>query len=82
MVLGEKLRGRAEWCHRLALGMDDPKFTSTLGDLAHEYETVAAEAERLAGDRRFRIVEAVKFGYDLRLSAHKRKRRLSPRESK
>ena len=82
IALGEKLRGRAESCHRLALGADDPKFTLTLGALAYEYETVAADAQRLAGDRKFKIVEAVKFGYDLRLSAYKRKRRLSPRESK
>ena len=79
MALGEKLRGRAEWCHRLALGIDDPKFTFTLGGLAHEYETVAADAEGLAGDRKFKIVGATRFGYDLRLSTHKRKRRLSPR---
>jgi hypothetical protein len=81
MALDEKFRRRAKWCHRLALGIAEPKFTSALVGLAHEYETIAAEAERLARDRRFRIVEAVKFGYDLRLSAYKRKRRLSPRKS-
>lgn len=79
MTLSEKLRGRAESCHRLALGANDPKFALTLCALAYEYETVATEAERLAGDRKFKIVEAVKFGYDLRLSAYKRKRRLLPR---
>jgi hypothetical protein len=79
MELGEKLRGRAEWCHRLALGIDDPTFTFTLGGLAHEYETVAGEAEGLAGDRKFKIVEAFRFGYDLRQSTYKRKRRLSAR---
>jgi hypothetical protein len=79
IALSEKLRGRAESCRRLALGADDPNLTHTLGVLAYEYETVAAEAERLDGDRKFKIVEAVKFGYDLRLSSYKRKRRLIPR---
>ena len=79
IALSEKLRGRAENCHRLALGADDPKFALILGALAHEYETIATEAERFAGDLKFNFVEATKFRYDIRLSAYRHKRRLFPR---
>jgi len=77
--LGEKLRGRAENCHRLASAIHDPKFTLLLKNLAREYETIAAEAERFAHDSKFNSVEATKLRYDIRLSAYRRKRRLVPR---
>ena len=79
IVLSEKRRGRAENCRRLALGVDDPKFALILGALAHEYETIATEAERLAVNSKFNFVEATKFRYNIRLSAYRRKRRLFPR---
>ena len=79
IALSEKLRGRAESCHRLALGADDPKFALKLGALAREYETIATEAERFADDSKFNFVEATKFRYDIRLSAYRHKRRLFPR---
>ena len=80
IVLSEKLRGRAENCRRLALGVDDPKFALIWGSqLAHEYETIATEAERLAVNSKFNFVEATKFRYNIRLSAYRRKRRLFPR---
>lgn len=81
MPLGEKLRGRAENCHRLASGIHDPKFTLVLKNLAHEYETIAAEADRFAHDSKLNSVEATKLRYDIRLSAYRRKRRLAPRAS-
>lgn len=78
-LLSDKLRERARNCRRLALGAEDPTFTRTLDALAHEYETIAVEAERLAREPKlFRTGRSVNvFGYDVRSSAYKRRHRPS-----
>jgi hypothetical protein len=56
----KKLRERASYFRRLAIGAGDPQFTGKLGALAEEYEAMAVEADAQAtshqagtvGDRR------------------------------
>jgi hypothetical protein len=47
-VESEKLRERAVNCHRLAVGVGDPKFTFKLNALADEYEAKAIQADAKA----------------------------------
>ena len=42
----EKLRERAVNCHRLAVGVNDPRFTVKLDELAAEYEARALKVAR------------------------------------
>ena len=44
----KKMRERATKCHRLAVGVDDPKFALKLKTLAEEYEAKAAQADAKA----------------------------------
>ena len=44
-VESEKLRERAINCHRLAVGVGDPEFTTKMNALADEYEARAARAD-------------------------------------
>jgi len=45
MSEAKKLRERAINCHRLAVGVGDPKFALRLNALANEYEARAAQAD-------------------------------------
>ena len=47
-VESEKLRERAINCHRLAVGVGDPKFALKLNALADEYEAKAIQADAKA----------------------------------
>ena len=44
----KKLRERASYCRRLALGVGHRQFTIKLGALADEYEATAIEADAQA----------------------------------
>src|SRR5712671_217150 len=44
----KKLRERAKYCRRLALGVGHPQFTIRLGTLADEYEAMAIEVDAQA----------------------------------
>jgi hypothetical protein len=41
----KKLRERADYCRRLAVGVGHPQFTIRLGTLADEYEAMAIEVD-------------------------------------
>jgi hypothetical protein len=41
----KKLRERADYCRRLAVGVGHPQFTIRLGTLADEYEAMAMAIE-------------------------------------
>lgn len=45
MSESKKLRERAIYCHRLAVGVGDPQFTLKLNALADEYDAKAVEAD-------------------------------------
>jgi len=47
-IESETLRERAINCHRLAVGVGDPKFTLKLNALADEYEAKAIQADAKA----------------------------------
>jgi hypothetical protein len=48
MSESKKLRERAIYCRRLAVGVDDPQFALKLNAIADEYEAKAAEADARA----------------------------------
>jgi hypothetical protein len=42
----DKLRDRALWCRRLAVGVANPKFAGTLKTIADDYESSALEMNK------------------------------------